>query len=240
MRRRTESDRLLCAVFTWLAVLAMCWPASAQKNMVTSIDYDYELTLYRPQIALSKDGTHAVAWESLAKLPNTEEWQIGVLTFDPSGAALDEAIYLRDPESCVSEDVEGYRGVQNADIQFSKEGELLVAMEPELDVYNGLLHKQPRIILSKFNHMGEVHFQDSKNPCEHSASISSNEYESERPRFDLLQQTGEILLVSTSESGPGRSKENPFKKIGLGDSSPRSLVSKSSGSGMSMLKCGRI
>lgn len=236
MRRRTESDRLLCAVFTWLVVLAMCWPASAQKNVVTSIDYDYELALYRPQITLSRDGTHAVAWESLAKLPSTEEWQIGVLAFDPSGSALDEAIYLRDPESCVGEDVEGYRGVQNADIQFSREGELLVAMEPEIDVYNGILHKQPRIIFSKLNQAGQVLFEENQNPCDRSSRDSSGNFENERPRFDFSPQTGEIVLVSTSETSFGKKQKSPFKTITLGDSSFPSQNSNSLGIGSAYIE----
>ena len=210
-------------------MLAMCLPASAQKNLVASIDYDYELTLYRPQITLSRDGTHAVAWESLAKLPGTEEWQIGVVAFSPNGSALDEAIYLRDPESCVREEVEGYRGVQNADIQFSNEGDLLVAMEPEIDVYNGFLHKQPRAILSTFNQAGQVRFQNSKNPCERSSSNSSDNFESERPRFDFLPQTGEVILVSTSESPFRKKQDNPFKTISVGDFPSPALASKHSG-----------
>ena len=231
MRRRTESDRLLCAALTWLVILAMCWPASAQKNVVSSVDYEYELTLYRPQIALLGDGTHAIAWESLAKLPSTEEWQIGVLTFAADGSALDEAIYLRDPESCVDAEVEGYRGVQNADIQFSREGELLIAMEPEIDIYNERLHKRPRAILSKLNRAGQVSFLDEDSPCRQVSSNDTDSFENERPRFDVLPQTGEVVLVGTSHRDITKKKRNPFKKISFGASARPFSPGRNSGAG---------
>ena len=221
MRRRTESDRLLCAVFTWLLLLAMCWPASAQKNLVANIDYEFELALYRPQIALASDGGHAIAWESYAKLLDTEEWQIGMMTFAANGAPLDEAIYLRDPSSCVPDDVEGYRGVQNADIHFDREGMLFIAMEPEMDVYNGRLHKRPRTILSKIDQTGHVSFQDSASPCGGVSSDSEEGFESERPRFGFAPQSGELVIVSSSLGvpglKPGSTKQGPFKKISYSD-----------------------
>ena len=213
MRRRTESDRLLCAVFTWLVLLVMCWPVNAQKNVVAPINYEYELTLYRPQIALSKDGTHAVAWESLAKLVDTEEWQIGVLTFSANGSALDEPVYLRDQKSCVDEGIEGFRGVQNADIKFNAEGDVVIAMEPEVDIYNERLHKEPRTILSRLDQTGQVSFFDFENPCERESSVVPEKIESERPRFDLLPRTGEIVLVSNSQAPFGSNHKNRFRKI---------------------------
>ena len=218
MRRRTESDRLLCAVFTWLMILAMCWPANAQKNLVTSIDYEFELALYRPQIALASDGSHAVAWESYAKLLDTEEWQIGTMTFASTGVPLDEAIYLRDPSSCVPEDIEGYRGVQNADIHFDRDGMLFIAMEPEIGVHNGRLHKRPRTILSKIDPTSHVTFQDSASPCGGVSSESEEGFESERPRFGFTPQSGDLVVVSSSLGVPDGTQKGPFKKISYSDS----------------------
>ena len=207
-------------------MLVVCGVANAQKNVAISIDYEYELALYRPQITLASNGMHAITWESLAKLSDDEEWQVGVQVFTQSGEQVDEPIFLRDPESCVDKDVEGYRGVQNADVVFDQEGNVLVAMEPVIDVYNGHLHKRPRTILARLDRSGYVDFEESEQPCLVAMSDDVDGFESERPRLDVMPHTGEIVLVSTKEFGQSTRKRNPFKRISFKETDARSSLSK--------------
>ena len=182
--------RVLC---TLLLMMAMCWTASAQKNIVSSVDYEHELAYYRPRIALARDGAHAIAWESFRKLKNTEEWQISVQKFESRGEVSQDVIHLQDPASCPGDGLEGGRGVQNADIHFGVDGQLIISMEPVVDVYQ---EKRPRIIVSKIDQHGQITSAKNTSPC-NTSSIRYPIYlfENQRPQIGVLPGSNRYVAV---------------------------------------------
>ena len=182
--------RVLC---TLLLMMAMCWTAHAQKSIVSSVDYEHELAYYRPRIALATDGAHAIAWESFRKLKNTEEWQISVQKFESRGELSQEVIHLQDPASCSGDGVEGGRGVQNADIHFGVDGQLIISMEPVVDVNQ---EKRRRLIVSKVDQHGRVSSAKNSSPC-NTSSIRYPAYyfENQRPQIGVLPGSNRYVAV---------------------------------------------
>ena len=222
MQRRKESDRI--RIWTALLLLtAMCWTANGQKNRVVSINYEHEIAYYRPRITLAKDGSHAVAWETYKKLYDTEEWQIGVQKFLPKGVADKDVVYLRDPVVCTDEKSEGRQGVQNADIHYSADGQLIVAMEPVVDEYEGTTYKKPRTIISRIDRAGSITSSGSGMPCK-TSSRSSLFIEKERPQIDVLPGTDEVLTVGSVSGEFVVLPEETYAMASLIDFASRSSV----------------
>ena len=214
--------RVLC---TLLLMVAMCWTANAQKNIVSSVDYEHELAYYRPRIALAGDGSHAVAWESFRKLKDTEEWQIGIQKFEPEGTVSQGVIYLQDPASCLSEHAEGGRGVQNADIHFGVDGQLIIAMEPVLNAQEGSYQeKKPRIIVSRIDASGRISSSEDAAPCKTSSVRLPAYRENQRPQLGVIPGSNQYLAVGNLEElGVDRVKDT-YPMIASANYSPGSSV----------------
>ena len=214
MERRKEFDKMhvLCAL---LVMLAMCGTTNAQTNMVSSVDYDKELAYYRPRIAFAEDGSHAIAWEAYRKLQDTEEWQISIQKFDPDGEISQDVIYLNDPVSCIGNESEGGRGVQNADIHFSADGQMIVAMEPVAIIDAGSVQeKRPRTIISLINQSGRVYSSGEKELCRTSFSRTSALFESDRPQISIVPGSNRYISADAAKGMDTiSSSTSPFSQV---------------------------
>lgn len=127
-----------------LIQLSMPLQAMAQKQLVSSVDFDESLVYYRPRIALSASGAYAVSWEVLKKLEAGEEWQIGLQRFTPVGNRMDTNMHLSPAQFCnpfagdalakMNEPESVERGLRNVEMDFSAEGLLMLSME-QFQVY---------------------------------------------------------------------------------------------------------
>ena len=196
MQRRKMCDRVRrLTVLLFLSLF--CYTASAQKSWVVSVDYEQELAFYRPRVAIAEDGRIAVAWETYKKLVDSEEWQIGVQQFNPSGQPKDEVAFIRDPETCESE-VEGHqRGVQNADLQFGDDSQLYLAMEPVISQYESSTTGSPRTILATIGSSGTVVTSSSLHSCKEKLQKASHIVKSDRPQINMVPGAGTMLAVGS-------------------------------------------
>lgn len=123
-------------------------PVLAQKQLVSTVDFEDALIYYRPRVALADNGAYAVAWEALRKLDDDEEWQIGLRRFDVDGLHDEGIQYLTKETFCRSEPSSGRKknagknltdddlrsqfveeGLRNVDMDFSEDGLLIVSTE---------------------------------------------------------------------------------------------------------------
>ena len=223
MQRRKVSHSVLgwsALLFSAVALYSVvCNPASAQRNWVASVDYDEELTFYRPRISLAQDGTSAVAWETYRKLTDGEAWHIAVQKFTVEGTPIGETTLLGDDRGCGKQEGLEPVGVQNADIEFDKKGFLFIAMEPVMRGFDGGEEKETSISVSSISPSGEVERDELTLPCTRKSARSMNFIEKERPRIDIGNDSdmalvvgsvaGEVATMSLKE----KEKKTPFQMV---------------------------
>ncbi len=151
-------------------------PAIAQKQLVSSVDFDNALVYYRPRIALSARGEYAVSWEMLKKLENGEEWQIALQRFSAQGERLDADMRLLADQYCIpfegkdaSQQEYIEHGLRNVEMDFSAEGMLSLSME-QFQVFRDAGSQDPRQLtgfrMSMFDAQGQEMLPAQKRSCE--------------------------------------------------------------------------
>lgn len=159
-----------------LCLLIGASPVVAQKQLVSSVDFDNVLVYYRPQIALSAKGEYVVSWEMLKKLDDGEEWQIGIQRFTAAGDRLNMDQPLSSDQFCatfdqntpgVLEHIEN--GLRNVEMNFSPEGMLTLSME-QFQVFRDAGSRDPQQLtgtrLSVLDTQGQDVLPAQKRSCE--------------------------------------------------------------------------
>ncbi len=183
-------------IVTALVLLLGVQVAFAQKQLVSTVDFDSELVYYRPRIAMSAMGTYAVSWEALRKLEDAEEWQIGLQRFAADSERIAEVVYLSKSVVCSAQSMEQFNampekledGLRNVEMDFSSDGLLVLSMEQfrHFREAETRAHKQISSVRVSLMEKGGEGFQPaSEEPCvwRTQNSIDSGQYT--MPRFDL-------------------------------------------------------
>lgn len=145
--------------------------ASAQKQLVSTVDFNDALAYYRPRIALSDDGSYAVSWEAFRKLDESEEWQVAVQRFAANGNPVGSLQYLTHSAACDEQQVDdavSERGLRNIDMSFASDGLLMMSMEQfEFLEETGarLANQTSRARLSLLDEAGQEYQPDTELDC---------------------------------------------------------------------------
>ena len=168
----------------------------AQKQLVSTVDFDSELVYYRPRIAMSAHGTYAVSWEALRKMEDAEEWQIGLQRFGADSERISDVLYLSKSVVCSAQSMADFNGLpdemedglRNVEMDFSSDGMLVLSMEQfrlfrEVDTR---AHKQISSVRVSLMDQGGEEFQPaSDKPCVWRTHNSTEAGQHTMPRFDL-------------------------------------------------------
>ncbi|MEM8488584.1 MAG: T9SS type A sorting domain-containing protein [Bacteroidota bacterium] len=183
-------------IATTLLLLLVVQAAFAQKQLVSTVDFDSELVYYRPRIAMSAEGAYAVSWEALRKMEDAEEWQIGVQRFGADSERLADKLYLSKSVVCSAQSIDDFNalpdemedGLRNVEMDFSSDGLLVLSMEQfrlfrEADTR---AHKQISSVRVSLMDQGGEEFQPaSDEPCVWRSHNSIEDAHNTMPRFDL-------------------------------------------------------
>ncbi|MFK7848444.1 MAG: T9SS type A sorting domain-containing protein [Rhodothermales bacterium] len=196
--------------------------AVAQKQLISTVDFEEALVYYRPRISIAENGDYAVSWEALRKLESREEWQIGLQRYTAGSTRIGSSQYLQQSAVCNQQsptfsdlphvDFEG--GLRNAELEFSQKGLLVVSMEQfQLFQEDGKdAHRQMSSArVSVLNEQGEEYQPAAENICEWREFNAGDAEMAPMPRIDLslsddimLGTDGRDLNVKPTLNAPGK------------------------------------
>lgn len=178
--------------------------AVAQKQLISTVDFEEALVYYRPRISIAENGDYAVSWEMLRKLENAEEWQIGLQRFAAGSAMKGASQYLQQSTVCNQQnpafdevshlDIEG--GLRNVEMEFSEKGLLVLSMEQfQLFQEEGDdAHRQMSSArVSVLDEQGEEFQPAAQNICEWQEFNAGDTEMAPMPRIDLSHSDDMIL-----------------------------------------------
>ena len=172
-------------------------PTLAQRQLVSTVDFDEALVYYRPRVALAESGDYAVSWEALRKLEDDEEWQVGLRRFSADGEALSSPQYLSQAAYCDNTADSQESGIRNADMGFS-DGLLVVSLEQFqrfLDPDSRERQQLSSVRVSVLDEEGAIFRPASDLACEWTETDPVYPDLSAMPRLDV--DPHENLLLST-------------------------------------------
>ena len=151
--------------------------------------------LYRPQVALSNDGSYALAWEEYRQLEFTENWQIAVQRFSATGQPLGNVIYF-DPPSCSTTDVWLNDNMQHVEMAYNDAGQLIVVME-HYGAFTFIFSERftSEITLGVIDRDGTVLDLNNTQACSQFKFIYPGDTDMARPRF-AISPSGPLFMVS--------------------------------------------
>ncbi len=186
--------------------------AVAQRQLVSTVDFEEALVYYRPRIALAENGDYAVSWEALRKLENDEEWQVGLSRFKATGEEIGSSLYLSQATICGSDHSSSNStgknnfeershvesGIRNADMGFSADGSLVISLEQfllSLDPETQETQQFSSVKVSVLDQNGEASQNIADLDCEWMETDPIFPDLSSMPRLDVDPQ--EDILLST-------------------------------------------
>ncbi len=196
-------------LITMLILLAVpLWqPAVAQRQLVSTVNFEEALAYYRPRVAVAADGGYAIAWEALRKLDRSESWHLGVQQFTAAGEPVSKPYYITPESLCSLPGVSS--DVQNADMIYGENDELIISINQFSRASENTERLDNSIALASFDRQGLRLPVEGHNLCGQGFSEDTRIIPDVHSRF--------MLAIPSSEQ--------PLKALPLGSGWDRNLGS---------------
>ena len=174
----------------WIAIaffVPIVQTATAQKQLVKTIDYEESLTYYRPRVTLANDGAMAIAWESLQKYDQAERWEIAVKRFSPKGVSIDSTRLIA---PTFIDDAPPSAEMRNVELDVDERGSLWVSLESYVE--SDTIERGTQVVIGFF---------DRTNRYRVVAVDERDDPMNNNPRFDM--DAHHVIYFAPADGGIG-------------------------------------